>query len=381
MEHRARRARRGYRRTRCGSSSIYIGDGSRDAARMDADLTARRRLRATAGIVGEYGRPSTSTSCWPARRRATIKVSGRAAGQRLADAQGALGARRQSTPSSTSSASPSPMIRAAPPGIGAAERRRSKGNATPRSRKHPELSDRLPDELREDFEPRHERAEARSSRYGAPRVVRGVQCRRRTAKLKQLAEAARRRRSAAASPQRGRRRRASPTRSRSRRRRSGASIPSKIPAREWLYGGHYQRGIITATVGPGGGGKSSLDLVELIAMCTGRNLLGEQPLLRCRAWYHNAEDGTDEIYRRIAAVCQHYGIDQDELDGWLFVTSGLTMPIKIATATHGPRRSSRRPRSRPSSKPSPPTRSASSASTPWWQRMALPRTSPARWTW
>ena len=99
--------------------------------------------------------------------------------------------------------------------------------------------------------------------------------------------------------------------------------PSKLPAREWLYGGHYQRGIITATVGPGGSGKSSPDLVELIAMCTGRDLLGEQPLERCRAWYHNAEDGTDEIYRRIAAVCQHYGIDQAELEGWLFVTSGI----------------------------------------------------------
>ena len=111
--------------------------------------------------------------------------------------------------------------------------------------------------------------------------------------------------------------------------------PSKLPAREWLYGGHYQRGIITATVGPGGSGKSSADLVELIAMCTGRNLLGEQPLERCRAWYHNAEDGTDEIYRRIAAVCQHYKIDQAELEGWLFVTSGITMPIRIAVARTG----------------------------------------------
>jgi AAA domain/Bifunctional DNA primase/polymerase, N-terminal len=111
--------------------------------------------------------------------------------------------------------------------------------------------------------------------------------------------------------------------------------PAKLPPREWLYGGHYQRGIITATVGPGGGGKSSLDLVELIAMCTGRNLLGEQPLLRCRAWYHNAEDSRDEIYRRIAAVCQHFKIDQAELEGWLFVTSGIEMPIKIATSRSG----------------------------------------------
>jgi RecA-family ATPase len=111
--------------------------------------------------------------------------------------------------------------------------------------------------------------------------------------------------------------------------------PAMLPAREWLYGGHYQSGIITATVGPGGGGKSSLNLVELIAICTGRDLLGEQPHVRCRAWYHNAEDSRNEIYRRIAAVCQHYALDQAELEGWLFVTSGIEMPIKIATARMG----------------------------------------------
>lgn len=111
--------------------------------------------------------------------------------------------------------------------------------------------------------------------------------------------------------------------------------PAMLPARAWLYGKHYQRGIITSTVGPGGGGKSSLDLVELIAICTARPLLEEQPTVRCRAWYHNAEDDRDEIYRRIAAVCQHYDIDQGELEGWLFVTSGLDMPIKIAATRLG----------------------------------------------
>jgi hypothetical protein len=111
--------------------------------------------------------------------------------------------------------------------------------------------------------------------------------------------------------------------------------PADLPPREWLYGGHYQRGIVTATVGPGGGGKSSLDLVEMMAICTGRPLLGEQPLVRERAWYHNAEDPGAEIYRRIAAVCQHYEIDQDELDGWLFVTSGIEMPIRITTSRLG----------------------------------------------
>ena len=111
--------------------------------------------------------------------------------------------------------------------------------------------------------------------------------------------------------------------------------PAALPCREWLYGGHYQRGVITATVGPGGGGKSSLNLVELIAMCTARPLLGEQPSLRCRAWYHNAEDGMEEIYRRIAAVCQRYAIPHEELNGWLFVTSGIVMPIKLAATLVG----------------------------------------------
>jgi hypothetical protein len=108
--------------------------------------------------------------------------------------------------------------------------------------------------------------------------------------------------------------------------------PATIPPREWLYGNHYQRGIVTATVGPGGGGKSSLDLVELIAICTGRNLLGEQPIIRTKAWYHNAEEPWNELMRRLAAVCQHYEIPQSELVDWLHITSGIEMPIRIATA-------------------------------------------------
>jgi hypothetical protein len=111
--------------------------------------------------------------------------------------------------------------------------------------------------------------------------------------------------------------------------------PAQLPAREWLYDGHYQRGVVTCTVGPGGSGKSSEALVEMIAMATARNLLGEQPHERCRAWYHNAEDSTEEIYRRIGAICQHYGIDQSELEGWLFVTSGIEMPIRVTVSRNG----------------------------------------------
>jgi AAA domain len=111
--------------------------------------------------------------------------------------------------------------------------------------------------------------------------------------------------------------------------------PKGLPPRQWLYGGHYQRGKTTTTVGTGGTGKSSSELVEAVAMATGRSLLDEQPEERCRVWYHNAEDDLDEIYRRIAGICQHYGIDQAELEGWLFPTSGIDMPIKIASTKAG----------------------------------------------
>jgi hypothetical protein len=81
---------------------------------------------------------------------------------------------------------------------------------------------------------------------------------------------------------------------------------AKLPPRSWLYGKHYQRRTVSLTAGPGGMGKTSNDMVEAIAMVTGRNLLGEQPEERLRVWFHNGEDPRDEIDRRLAAICQHF---------------------------------------------------------------------------
>jgi AAA domain len=106
--------------------------------------------------------------------------------------------------------------------------------------------------------------------------------------------------------------------------------PQTLPRREYLYGRHFQRRIVSATVAPGGTGKTSLVMVESIAMATARNLLGEQPEARCRVWIHNGEDSRDELKRRVIAVCQYYGIPQEELVDWLFLTSGTEMPLKVA---------------------------------------------------
>jgi RecA-family ATPase len=106
--------------------------------------------------------------------------------------------------------------------------------------------------------------------------------------------------------------------------------PATLPRRQFLYGKHFQRRVVSATIAPGGTGKTSLGNVEAVAMATGRNLLGEQPEERCKVWIHNGEDGRDELLRRIVAICQHHDIPQEELVGWLFLTSGTEMPLKIA---------------------------------------------------
>ena len=107
---------------------------------------------------------------------------------------------------------------------------------------------------------------------------------------------------------------------------------SKIPVREWLYGKHYIRKAVTLTSARGGTGKTALSLAEAIAMATGRNLLGEQPKQRCRVWYFSGEEPLDELNRRVAAICIHYHIDPKDLDGWLFLNSGLDRRFAIAKA-------------------------------------------------
>jgi RecA-family ATPase len=105
---------------------------------------------------------------------------------------------------------------------------------------------------------------------------------------------------------------------------------AQLPPREFLFGKHYQRRTVSGTVAPGGTGKSSLVMVESIAMATGRNLLDEEVRERVRVWYHNGEDNMVELQRRLAGICQHYEIPMEELRGWFFMTSGNEVPLRVA---------------------------------------------------
>ncbi|PTR07770.1 helicase RepA family protein [Cereibacter azotoformans] len=106
------------------------------------------------------------------------------------------------------------------------------------------------------------------------------------------------------------------------------------PPRQWLYGYHLQRRMLSGTISPGGIGKSSLALVDALSMVTGRKRLHSWVHSRegLRVWYWCGEDPVEEISRRLEAACIHYGISDDEIGGRLCVDSGRDQPIKIATA-------------------------------------------------
>lgn len=107
--------------------------------------------------------------------------------------------------------------------------------------------------------------------------------------------------------------------------------PSGIPRRDWIYGRHLIRKFVSATVAAGGAGKSSLVLIEALSIVTGRALLTPHAPKPGKVWLWNGEDPAEELERRIHAALRHYGIGPADIKGRLFVDSGRTTPIVIAT--------------------------------------------------
>ena len=105
-----------------------------------------------------------------------------------------------------------------------------------------------------------------------------------------------------------------------------------IPRRESLYGGHYVRQFVSTTLAPSKVGKSSLGIVEALAMCTGRPLLGVAVGAPLRVWIWNGEDPLDEINRRVAAAMKLYGVAWADVGGRLFLNSGRDTEIVIGRA-------------------------------------------------
>ena len=111
-----------------------------------------------------------------------------------------------------------------------------------------------------------------------------------------------------------------------------------IPPRQWLYGFHYMRRMVSMTAGAGGGGKSSMTMVEAVSMAIGRDLLRgkwQLPTGPLKVWVHNGEDPMDELQRRLSAICMHYAIDAEEVAQNLYLTSGRETRIIVAEEVDG----------------------------------------------
>lgn len=100
--------------------------------------------------------------------------------------------------------------------------------------------------------------------------------------------------------------------------------PESLPRRPWVYGRQLLRGSVFLVVAPGATGKSALMTGVAMSLCTGRPLLGSEvwggPK---RVWVWNLEDSLCELRFSIQAAALHWGLQPADLDGRLFVDSGL----------------------------------------------------------
>jgi hypothetical protein len=105
-----------------------------------------------------------------------------------------------------------------------------------------------------------------------------------------------------------------------------------IPRREWLYGRHYIRGAVSATIGAPGRAKSTNALQEIFGMSIGRDLVTGNPLLSGPLYvaYLNGEEAQEELDRRVGALRQRFQIDAEDCGGRLFVESTRDKPFKVA---------------------------------------------------
>jgi hypothetical protein len=109
--------------------------------------------------------------------------------------------------------------------------------------------------------------------------------------------------------------------------------PATIRRRQWLYGNLLLRKFVSATISPGGVGKSSLIAAEALAMVSGKDLLGVEPVEQLRVWLWNLEDPLEETTRKIQAAALHYELGPDDIADRLMVDSGREQKLVIATTT------------------------------------------------
>lgn len=99
--------------------------------------------------------------------------------------------------------------------------------------------------------------------------------------------------------------------------------PAQIPRIRFVYGDTYAAGYLTVTFAAPKTGKSLLALAEAIDAASGRGILTKMEAAPMRVLYFNAEDDQDLLDARTVAALEENCIPQSEIEGRLFVVSGV----------------------------------------------------------
>jgi hypothetical protein len=99
---------------------------------------------------------------------------------------------------------------------------------------------------------------------------------------------------------------------------------------QWLYGRHLLRGEVSGTAAMGGTGKSTLSIVEALAMASGRALLCETSSAPLRVVLINLEDTRNTMDKRIAAVMHQHSLTPADIGDRLIVIAKGEIKIKVA---------------------------------------------------
>lgn len=102
---------------------------------------------------------------------------------------------------------------------------------------------------------------------------------------------------------------------------------SAIKPREWLLGRRFLKNYITLTIAPGGVGKSTLAILEGLAVAGGNPaVVGCQNVEEGPVWIYNTEDPMDEIERRVIACAEFHHLGGKALSR-LHLSSGREKPL------------------------------------------------------
>ena len=106
-------------------------------------------------------------------------------------------------------------------------------------------------------------------------------------------------------------------------------VAEDIPKRVWLMKDRFIKGYMSATVSPGGLGKSITSMLDALSLSTGKPLSGFAVDKKASTLVYNMEDPLDELQRRMVALCLEHNVDIKDQNR-IHLISGRDNPLILA---------------------------------------------------